>query len=98
MRNSVIAPNVLSVLAGLMIEPVALYVGIWGLLGPAYDRPQDLVLGVLVVLAPIAITALCMFLSIRRMRQGSARAPFIAAAPLILAVAAYRMGPFGPLR
>ena len=36
MRAAVVVLNVLSVLALAVVEPAALYVGAWGLLGPAY--------------------------------------------------------------
>ncbi|OJY02909.1 MAG: hypothetical protein BGP07_01720 [Rhizobiales bacterium 63-22] len=83
-------------LAALMIEPIALYVGGWGLLGPAYGRTQDLVLGIVIMLAPILITALCVFISVRLMRRGFSLAPVVAGVPLVLAVAAYLISPFGP--
>ena len=94
MRTAVILLNVLSVLAALAIEPIALYVGLWGLLGPAYDRPQDLVLGLVIMAAPIIITGMCVFLALRALRQGRGYAPAIAALPLVLAVLAYFNSPF----
>jgi hypothetical protein len=94
MRTAVFTLNVLSALAALAIEPIALYVGLWGLLGPAYGRTQDLLLGLLIMIAPILVTGLCVFFSIRLMRQGRGYAPFIAAIPLLAAILAYLNSPF----
>lgn len=94
MRAAVVVLNILSVLAALAIEPIALYVGLWGLLGPAFNRPQDLVLGLLLMVAPILVTGLCVFFSIRSMRKQRSYAPFIAGLPLLAAILGYLSSPF----
>ncbi|TAM97923.1 MAG: hypothetical protein EPN45_18565 [Rhizobiaceae bacterium] len=94
MRQAVVVLNTLSIIAAVLVAPIALYIGAWGLLGPAYDRPQDLVLGLAIMAAPIVVTGLCVFFSIRSMRRGRNYAPFIAAMPLLVAILGYLSSPF----
>jgi hypothetical protein len=55
---------------------------------------QDLVVGLLIMAAPIVITGLCVFFSVRLMRQGRNYAPFIAAVPLLAAILGFLNSPF----
>jgi hypothetical protein len=86
MRNLVISFNIVSVVAILVILPFTFYVGVWGLLGPAYGRPQDAAFGLLIMAAPILVTILCVYLSLRAMRRGSPSALIISLLPLGVAV------------
>lgn len=83
MRPLVIGLNIASVLAALLIMPIALYVGAWGLLGPAYGRTQDAILGIAIMAAPVVITVLCVTFSIRAMRRGLRYAPVVASLPCL---------------
>jgi hypothetical protein len=94
MRPLVIGLNIASVLAALLIMPIALYVGAWGLLGPAYGRTQDAILGIAIMAAPVVITVLCVTFSIRAMRRGLQYAPVVASLPLLVAIVAFLNSPF----
>lgn len=88
MRLAVIILNTLSILAALAILPVAFYIGIWGILGMSYGRAQDTVAGVLIMLAPLVITTLCVIFSVQAMQRGQSYAPVIACIPFVAAIVA----------
>lgn len=84
MRTAVILLNALSVIAALAVEPLAFYVGAWGLLGASYGDPSTTLLGAALMPAPLVVAGLGVWLSVRRMRAGAPGAVAIAAAPLAI--------------
>jgi hypothetical protein len=88
MRAIVLALNIATVLLVLAIEPPALYLGAWSLLGDAYGHPEQKWLGLTIVAAPLLLALTGVIWSQRLLRRRHGASVAVAALPVLAGIAA----------